>query len=255
MMLWYLGGATIDLLLHRPRGPREGGEWLHRFCAKVLHAFGVTITVEGELPARGALITNHTGYLDIVAIAALKAVVFFSKAELEHTPIIGFVATTVGTVYVERGAGGSAMRARTGLKAAADAGVPVVFFPEGTTTNGRELLPFRSGLLGEALAAEEPVTAAFLRYTLDEDNGPNVTVENDVCYWGDDVNLLTHVPKFLGLRGVHIWVRVAPQPIAFSEEALANRKVAAVEARNAILALAGPGFYPAETAEPELAAR
>jgi len=205
------------------------------------------------MPERGALITNHTGYLDIITLGSLSPVVFFSKAELEHTPVIGFMATAAGTVYVERGAGGSSQRARSGLKEAAELGVPVVFFPEGTTTNGRELLPFRSGLLGEALGAEEPVTAAHLRYTFDVDNGPDASVEDDVCFWGD-VSLLPHVAKFLKLNGVHAWVRIAAAPIAFSAEALADRKIAAVEAREAILALTGPGFYAADVAEPALTA-
>ncbi len=251
MLIWYFGGATIEVILHRPRTPREGAEWLHRFCARVMTAFGVTLSVEGEFPERGALITDHSSYLDIVSLAALKPVVFFSKAELEHAPIVGFLAKSAGTVFVERGAGGSSVRARTGLKSAAEARVPVVFYPEGTTTNGTYLLPFRSGLLGEALAAEEPVTAAHIRYTLDVDNGPGVSVEDDVCYWGD-VSLLSHVLKFVGLRGVHVWVKIAPAPIKFSAEALADRKVAAVEAREAVLTLAGPGYYPAEAEVPEL---
>jgi len=251
-VIGYLGFACIELILHRPRSKREGAEWLHRFCARVIAGFGVKVTVEGQMPERGALITDHTGYLDIITLAALHPVVFFSKAELEHTPVIGFMATAAGTVYVERGAGGSSQRARSGLKEAAELGVPVVFFPEGTTTNGRELLPFRSGLLGEALGAEEPVTAAHIHYTLDVDNGPGASVEDDVCFWGD-VSMLTHLSKFLGLNGVHAWVKIAPAPIAFSAEALADRKIAAVEAREAVLALAGPGFYPEDAVEPALA--
>ena len=250
-LAWYFGSATVQLMLHRPRTQLEGAEWLHRFCARVIAGFDVRYTVDGEMPVRGALISDHQGYVDIILYAALKPVVFFSKAELEHTPVLGYMATSAGSVYVERGAGGSAMRARTGLQSAAKAGIPVVFFPEGTTTSGRELLPFRSGLLGEALGAEEPVTAAHVHYTFDLDNGAGVTVENDVCYWGDDVVLLKHIFKFVGLVGVHAWVKIAPAPITFSPEALADRKVAAVEAREAVLALAGPGFYPEDAVQVE----
>jgi lyso-ornithine lipid O-acyltransferase len=254
MLIWYFGGATIELMLHRPRTQREGAEWLHRFCARVMAGFDVKLSVEGWFPQRGALISDHTSYLDIMSLAALKPVVFFSKAELEYAPIVGFLARSAGTVFVERGAGGESTRARTGLKGAAEAGVPVVFYPEGTTTNGTHLLPFRSGLLAEAIAAEEPVTAAHIRYTLDVDNGPGMSVEDDVCYWGEESSLLSHVLKFVGLKGVHVWVKIAASPIDFSPAALADRKVAAVEAREAVLTLAGPGYYPAEAAEPELTA-
>jgi len=249
-LVWYFGGAGLQLMLHPPRNQREGAEWLHNFCARVIAGFGITITAEGAMPARGALISDHLSYLDIIVYAALEPVVFFAKAELEHAPIIGKMATAAGTVYVERGAGGSAMRARAGLISAADLGVPVLFFPEGTTTNGTHLLPFHSGLLGETMAAEEPITVAHIHYTLDQDNGPGVSVEDDVCYWGD-TTLLQSIFRFLRVKGAHAWVRIAPAPIAFSPEALANRRVAAVEARNEMLALAGPSFYPDEISAPQ----
>ncbi len=161
--------------------------------------------------------------------------VFCSKAEIEHWPVVGWLATMAGTVYVDRGKGGSAIKAGSGMKTAAEAGLPVVFFPEGTTTNGREMLPFHSGLLAQAMAIDEPVTAAYVRYRLDEDNGPGVLVEDDVCYWGERP-MRPHVFKFLGLRGAHATVRIADAPISFSSGKL-HRKAAAVEAREAVLEL------------------
>ena len=71
-----------------------------------------------------------------------------------------------GTVYVERGHGGSAMKARKGMQAAVDAGLPVVFFPEGTTSNGSGLLKFHSGLLAQAIEGGAPVTAAYVQLRL-----------------------------------------------------------------------------------------
>src|ERR1700733_11278136 len=127
------------------------------------------------------------------------------------------------------------MRARKGMQAAVDAGLPVVFFPEGTTTNGGQLLKFHSGLLAQAVMGGGPVTAAYLRYRLDVDNGPGVSVADDVCFWGDR-HMPSHVFKFLGLRGVRVEVRFAEGPIAFSSDEL-HRKSAAVEARVAVAAL------------------
>ena len=65
-----------------------------------------------------------------------------------------------------------------------------------------------------------PVTAAYIRYWFEEDNGPDVTVADDVCYWGDR-NMLAHIFKFLGLRGVRAEVRFAEAPIEFSSDATA----------------------------------
>ncbi len=226
----------LELVVRRPATREARADWLHRFCSAALRGFGIPITVDGAFPARGALVTNHTGYLDIIVLGATQPCVFVSKAEIRSWPVLGWLATMAGTVFVERGRGGSALRAKEGLQAASDAGIPVVFFPEGTTTNGRTLLPFHAGLLAQVLDAGQPVTAGFLHYTLDEQNAPGVTVENEVSYWGD-VNLLKHIFRFMGLRGAHAHVRIAPAPIAFTSDSQ-HRKVSAVEARQAVLGLA-----------------
>jgi 1-acyl-sn-glycerol-3-phosphate acyltransferase len=142
-----------------------------------------------------------------------------------------------GTVYVERGRGGSALRARDGIRAAGEAGVPLVFFPEGTTSDGGSVMKFHSGILAQVLEAGEPVTAAYVRYRLTQDNGPDVSIEEDLAYWRD-VGLFPHIFRLLALRGIEVQVRISDAPIAFSEGA-GRRKLAAAEARAAVMALRG----------------
>jgi len=245
--LWY----GLLLVLRRPQTRRDRSGWLSDFCAAMMRAFNIKLSVEGSFPASGVLISNHTGYLDILAYAALKPVVFCAKAEMEKWPLLGWMAMMAGSVFVDRGAGGSAERAKAGMRAAEDEGVPVMFFPEGTTSNGLEILPFHSGLLAVSLEAQQPITAAYIRYTLDEDNGPGVRVQDDVCFWGDDAPMLPHIFKLLGLKGVHVWVRIAPEPIRFSRTDI-DRKAAAVEAREAVMRLAGMGEDVGAEAEAEV---
>jgi 1-acyl-sn-glycerol-3-phosphate acyltransferase len=187
--------------------------------------------VHGSFPARGSLITNHQTYLDIVTLAAIHPCVFVSKAELVKVPVLGWMTTMAGTVFVERGRGGSATRASGGMKAASEAGLTVVFFPEGTTTNGSKMLPFRSGLLAQVMAEGQPITAGRLVYSMSDDNGADVSVRENIC-WGD-MPMFTHVFTFLGLRGVRVDVTFADAPIVFSSDLL-HRKEAAVEARTAV---------------------
>jgi len=227
--------AGTELAVKRPATREARADWLHRFCARAMRGMGIRIGVMGVFPERGAVISNHLSYLDIVVFAAVHPCVFVSKAEIKGWPVVGWMTTMSGTVYVERGHGGSAMRARKGMQDAVDAGLPVVFFPEGTTSNGNGLLKFHSGLLSKAIDTGSPVTAAHLRYSFAVENGPDVSVANDVCYWGDR-SMLPHVFKFLGLRGVRAEVRFAEEPIAFSSDDL-HRKKAAVEARNAVMML------------------
>jgi 1-acyl-sn-glycerol-3-phosphate acyltransferase len=198
----------------------------------------VTLRVHGTFPDRGVILSNHLGYLDIMAFAAQHRCVFVSKSELREVPLLGWMTMMVGSVFVERGRGGSAIRARSGLQAAADAGLPVVIFPEGTTSDGTSVLKFHSGALAQVMEAGQSVTAAFISYGLTEDNGPNVTIENDVAFWGDEVRLLPHIFGLLALRGVAIDIRIADQPIAFSAS-FHDRKQAAIEARTAVMELGG----------------
>lgn len=235
-LLGYFVRFGTELLIRQPSTREARAEWLHRFASSALKGLGVEIELIGSFPQHGAVISNHLSYLDIVVFAALSPCVFVSKAELASYPVLGWMTTMAGTVYVARGHGGSALKARAGVEAAFDAGLPVVFFPEGTTSNGSGMLKFHSGLLAQVRAAGAPVTAAHICYQLGEGNG-SATVADDVCYWGDDVVLLPHIFNILGLKGIRAEVRFAEEPVAFVS-GVDQRKRAAQEAWVAVAELA-----------------
>lgn len=225
--------AGTELLVKRPATREARADWLHRFAARALRRLEIEVVVNGAFPERGAVISNHVSYLDIVVFASLHPCVFVSKAELQTVPGLGWMTNMAGTVYVARGRGGSAAKARSGMQAASDAGLPVVFFPEGTTTNGEELLKFHSGVLAQAMESGMSITAAYIQYSLGAGN--QATVADDVCYWGD-AKMLPHIFKLLGLRGLRAEVRFAQRPINFSNGGT-DRKAAAMEAQVAVAAL------------------
>lgn len=121
--------AGTELAVKRPKTRAARADWLHRFAAGAMRRMGIEIRVTGAFPERGAVISNHLSYLDIVVFAALHPCVFVSKAEIAEWPVLGWMTTMSGTVYVARGHGGSAMKARRGMQSVVDAGLPVVFFP------------------------------------------------------------------------------------------------------------------------------
>ncbi|GAC1358745.1 MAG: hypothetical protein NVSMB3_05870 [Acidobacteriaceae bacterium] len=157
--------------------------WLHQLCRRSLKTFGLEVCQTGRFPDRGVLISNHLSYVDILVFASMGPCVFISKSEVESWPLLGWMTTMAGTVYVERGRRESAKQAGSGMRAAAASGLPVVLFPEGTTSNGDAILKFHSGLLVEAVAGELPVTAAYLQYSLTEENSGG-TVREDIAFWG-----------------------------------------------------------------------
>ena len=239
-VLAQFGISLAEVVIRRPRTRPERAEWLEHFCRRVLKAAHISYTVEGPVPMRGAVITNHVNYTDIVVHGAMRPCVCVSKAELRQTPLLGWISMMAGTVYVERGAGGSAAKAAQGMAKGFRDGLPIVFFPEGTTNVGDELLlPFRSGLLAQTIEAGEPVTAGFLHYELsEEDLRQGRSAKSDV-HWGKQT-LLGHIWNLLGLEAIHVNVRFAEEPIRFSSEALIDRKIAAVEARDAVYSLSTP---------------
>lgn len=225
-----------ELLVKRPSTREARADWLHRFAASALDGLGIEFDVVGQFPSHGAVISNHLSYVDIIVFAALHPCVFVSKAEVASYPVLGWMTTMAGTVYVARGQGGSAVKARDGMEATLNAGLPIVFFPEGKTSDGSGLLKFHSGLLAQVLSFDAPVTAAHICYSIGPENGPDTRVSERVCYWGDMV-LLPHIFHFLGLRDVKAQIRFAPEPIGFSGDP-AHRKRAAREAWAAVAELA-----------------
>jgi 1-acyl-sn-glycerol-3-phosphate acyltransferase len=237
MVAIFLFGA-LELVVKRPVTYRQRAGWLHQFAGRLLRAADISWQVNGTFPESGVVISNHLGYLDIIVFAAQHRCIFVSRAELADVPLLGWMTTMSGTVYVARGSGGSAIRAKSGLDAAAEAGVPIVIFAEGTTSDGSGVLPFRSGALAQVLEAGQSVTAAYVSYRLTEDNGRDASVAHDVAFWGDNAHLFRHIFRLLTLRGVEVHIRIAEKPIEFVAT-FHERKQAAIEARAAVIKLGG----------------
>ena len=230
--------SLTELALKRPSTRAARAAWLSGFCRRVLRLAGITWTVHGTIPRQGAVITNHLSYLDILVHAALRPCVFVAAIEIRRMPLIGWISMMAGTVYVTRGAGGSAAQAAGGMAEGFRDGLPVVFFPEGGTGVGDvPLLPLHTGLLANAIEADAPVTAGFLRYQLSpEDLMAGRSTRNDVA-WGDQ-SLPAHLWNLFGLRPFHASIAFASSPIAFERNALTDRKLAGKEAREALLGAA-----------------
>jgi 1-acyl-sn-glycerol-3-phosphate acyltransferase len=232
--------GMVELTIKRPRTRPERAAWLSVFCNRILRAANITYESHGPVPMEGGVISNHLNFTDILVHSAMRPCVFVSKAELRKVPVLGWISMMSGTQYVERGAGGSAQKAGEGMAKGFRDGLPIVFFPEGTTGTGVEpVMTFRSGLLAYTLDADQPITAAFIHYDVSaEDFAAGRTAQRDI-FWGTQ-GMLNRLWAITGVKHAHITIHYAPEPIAFSEGALKNRKIAAVEAHDAVKALAVP---------------
>ena len=135
-------------------GMRQSRTFPHRYHRFVCRLFGVRVAVLGAPLQGGVLLTsNHTGWLDIPILSAVKPVSFVSKSEVAAWPFFGTLARLQRTVFIHRKRA-HAMEARDTIRRRLQQGDALVLFPEGTSSDGNRVLPFRSALLS---AAELPM--------------------------------------------------------------------------------------------------
>ncbi|MGB5559631.1 MAG: lysophospholipid acyltransferase family protein [Paracoccaceae bacterium] len=169
-----IGGLVLLLLLRLVERPVWG---LHRpwtphitqtVCRAAFRILGIRYIVRGQLmPDKGAVVSNHVSWLDIFALNARKRVYFVSKSEVARWPLIGWLARATGTVFIRRNARDAKVQNHI-FEARLNAGHRLLFFPEGTSTDGMRVLPFKSTLFAAFFARDlrdmlsiQPVTVIY----------------------------------------------------------------------------------------------
>ncbi len=134
--------------------------WHKRFC----QVLGLNIIVHGKPDSRPALwVSNHISWLDIPVIGSHFPVYFLSKAEVGNWPLIGRLAKAGGTLYIKRGSG-DANGVASQMASHLQAGRSVLFFPEGTTTDGKALKRFFHKLFQAACVTGADIQPVVLCY-------------------------------------------------------------------------------------------
>jgi 1-acyl-sn-glycerol-3-phosphate acyltransferase len=217
----------------------EGAVWVSGWCWRMVWGLGLECEVDGPLPDAGggmlAVVANHLSYLDILVMSATQPMVMVAKSEIRGWPLLGWITAQAGTVYVQRpDAPGGRTQTHSEVNAlmaeAYRSGLPVLFFPEGTTTGGETVLPFRRGLFNSVVWDGVPVTTAALAYELGPGNAA-ATVAEDVCFVGD-AEFAPHLFRAMGLRGLKVRVKFGGERVAG-----VDRFELAREARNRVVEL------------------
>jgi len=162
-----LHGMAVALLLFPRYGAAERHARIRWWSVKMLAVLGVSLRAQGA-PAVGAslVVANHISWLDILAIhAVMPHARFVSKADVKAWPLLSHLVEAGGTLYLERERKRDALRVVHAMAAALQAGDTVAVFPEGTTSNGRALLPFHANLLQAAIATGTAVQPVALRFS------------------------------------------------------------------------------------------
>jgi len=195
-LLEVLGRFVPVYLLSRGRVPAaRRAAWLHASCTRIARRLALAPSVSHAQAgdAAGLTVSNHLTYLDILVYGAARPFLFAAKLEVRGWPLLGTLASLGGTIFVDRGRSLQVADATRQIEQALRAGIPVLLFPEGTSSDGSSVLPFRSPLFDPAIRAGASVTAAAVRYRAAD------TAEHHVTYWGDMV-FLPHLFRTLCVR-------------------------------------------------------
>lgn len=226
---WFL--VFLFCFLVWPTGTRRRHlrDWVtHRWARVVLRTLSVRLSVRGTPPVGGALlVANHLSYFDIPVLAAIRPLSFLAKSEVARWPVLGLLLRVVGVQFVVRDNLRSLPAVADRLLGEVAAGHAVLFFPEGTSSSGERVLPFRPALLEPAAVKALPVYYASLRYTTPAAGPPASTA---VCWWGD-MTFAPHVLALLRLPWIEAEVSFGADPVQSTDrKELAIRLHARVEA-------------------------
>ena len=176
-----------------------------------LAVMGVRVSSEGEAPkVPFFLVSNYLTYLDILVLWSRIDTYFLAKSELGSWPVLGPLIRAAGTMFINRKRRADVLPAIERVKARLQLGNGVVFFPEGTSSSGGAVLPFKSSLFEVALHTGLPVHVACLHYA---SRDPRGTTELEVCWWGD-MGFGDHFYRLLTRRGIDARIRFLAEPVA-----------------------------------------
>lgn len=197
----------------------------HRICARIL---GFRIRLTGGIRRGGPILyaCNHTSYADITILGALLPASFVAKAEISDWPLFGLLARLQRSVFVDR-RGIRTMRHRDEVARRLENGDSLILFPEGTSSDGNSVLPFKSALFAAAQGLPagsslqvQPVSIAYTRL----DGMPVGRALRPYFAWYGDMELASHVWEVAGLG--RVTVDVVFHPPVTADRFATRRKLA-----------------------------
>jgi 1-acyl-sn-glycerol-3-phosphate acyltransferase len=226
--LHVLKGCFILLLVFPWLKTEQRHRSIRHWCKQLLGIFQMRLTVIGAERLEDThylMSANHISWIDIHVINAFKPHYFVAKSEVASWPIFGWMAKQLGTLFIERGKSNS-IRNMVQTIAGQLSQKAICIFPEGTSTDGKQVAPFKSNLFEAAITAEAPVYALAIQY-FDLNTGKKTTA-----------------PAFIGDMGLldSIWNLICSPPIcaqiSISEKlpALKDRKALAELSQSLIAA-------------------
>lgn len=225
------GWALSASLLLRPwprLRARQQGRAFRFWCRSLCRIFGVRVRASGVAPRPPFfLVANHLSYADILVLGTELPCIFVAKAEIDRWPLFGALCRSVNTIFIDRQAKRELPKVLGRIETTLSSGQGVVIFPEGTSSAGHRVLPFRSSLLDLPARLGYAVHWAAVSYRVP----PGATPAHLSVGWWGEMPLAPHLREFLSLPWIEATVAFGEEPLAGDDrkqlaEAL-HREVAA----------------------------
>jgi len=156
---------------------------IQSWSRQTLRIVHLRLTARGSPPSGQTptlIVSNHVSWLDICVLHSVAPLRFVAKSDVRAWPMVGFLASGVGTIFIQRGNPLDTVRTNRAIVQALSRGEHVAMFPEGTSTDGSEIKPFHASLFQPALEAAAQVVVVVLRYV-----NSDGSVNADASYAGE----------------------------------------------------------------------
>jgi 1-acyl-sn-glycerol-3-phosphate acyltransferase len=189
-------------------------------CRISLFIMGLRLIIYGDrMQQNGAIVANHASWIDIFTINAAKRIYFVAKSEVAGWPLIGWLSRATGTVFIARRMQDAKIH-RDVFEKRLQAGHQLMFFPEGTSTDGLQVLSFKPTLF-EAFFAQNLRENLYIQPVTVKYSAPDGQKPRFYGWWGD-MALGPHLLKSLAQRKHGLAQIIYHTPVAVAD--FAGRK-------------------------------
>jgi 1-acyl-sn-glycerol-3-phosphate acyltransferase len=170
------------------------------WCSRLLAALNLRVISQGHIPLKNEPLTktmfvaNHISWTDIHALNSIVTLRFIAKSEIKSWPVFGYLANSANALFIDRNKRHDAARIVDTAASSLETGDNLCFFPEGTTTDGTKIKPFKSSIIQAAIQANATIWPVAIRYP-----HPDGSINTGVAY-AEETSLLESMQQVLSQK-------------------------------------------------------